>query len=245
MSARELSVITHVNKPSIGVLEEAATAGDWTMSVVGPFRGDRLPDLDAVEALVVLGGPQSAYDVENHPYLVDEIAYLRDAHAREIPVLGLCLGSQLLADALGGGSRLGDSGLECGFIDVTAVDDKSPLHGRFFSFHSDSADPPADAEVLARSDRYLQAWRLGTSTAIQFHPELDGPGIEALLALEGPKLRQYGVDVDAIRDAIPAGGPQPGRRLLDVWLDDVPARNPVHRSDSASAQPHSHPRRIP
>ncbi len=228
MSTRTLTVITHVNNPSIGVLEESAVAGGWTMSVVGPFRGDPLPDADVVEALVVLGGPQSAYDGESHPYLADEVAYLRDVHAREIPLLGLCLGSQLLADALGGRSRPGDSGLECGFIDVIATNPKSLLNGTFFSFHSDSADPPPDAEILARSDRYLQAWRLGTSTAIQFHPELDGAGIDALLALEGPKLRQFGVDVDAIRESIPTGGPQPGRHLLDTWLDDVPVRDPAH-----------------
>ncbi|SDU73287.1 type 1 glutamine amidotransferase [Gordonia westfalica] len=228
MTDRTLTVITHVDDPSIGVLEAAAADNSWSMTMVAPFRGDPLPGVADLDALVVLGGPQSAYEVQDHPYLSDEIAYLREAHAHEVPVLALCLGSQLLADALGGRSRPGDNGLECGFIDVTATDPESLLNGTFFSFHSDSADPPPDAEVLARSDRYLQAWRTGRSTAVQFHPELDGPGIEALLALEGAKLRQFGVDVDAIRESIPTSGPQPGRRLLDTWLDDVPVRDPAH-----------------
>lgn len=223
MNTRNLTVITHVADPSIGVLTEAAAQTGWRISICGPFRGDPLPPVDQLDALVVLGGPQSAYDVEAHPYLAEEVDYLREVHVHEIPVLALCLGSQLLADALGGRSRRGETGLECGFIDVTADNPESLLNGRFFFFHSDSADPPPDATILARSARYLQAWRSGTSTAIQFHPELDGAGIEALLALEGPKLRQFGVDVDAIRDSIPTDGAQPGRRLLEAWLDDVPA----------------------
>lgn len=100
MTDRTLTVITHVDDPSIGVLEAAAADNSWSMTMVAPFRGgDPLPGVADLDALVVLGGPQSAYEVQDHPYLSDEIAYLREAHAHEVPVLALCLGSQLLADA--------------------------------------------------------------------------------------------------------------------------------------------------
>ncbi|MGV9672062.1 type 1 glutamine amidotransferase [Gordonia sp. NPDC003504] len=219
-AARSLSVIAHVDDPSIGVLSDSAAAAGWTIDIVRPFRGEVPPAVDELTALVVLGGPQSAYDTRAHPFLAGEIDYLAKVHEHGVPLLALCLGSHLLADALGGRSEPGASGLECGFIDVTATTGTLPVAGRYFSFHSDTAVAPGGAALLATSGRYVQAWRLDRSVAIQFHPELDAEGVDALLALEGPKLADFGIDAEAIRGSVGAEltPPLPGRRLLDAWF---------------------------
>ncbi|MGW0037589.1 type 1 glutamine amidotransferase [Gordonia sp. NPDC003376] len=219
---RRLPVIVHIAEPSFTVLDTVARRAGWTPEIVCPATGDALPDLDDVQALVVLGGPQSAYDKQANPYLADEIAFLRAAHGRSIPILGLCLGSHLLAEALGGTTAPGEGGLECGLIDVAGDTDWA---GTYFSFHTDTAEPPDGAQVLATTHRYRQAWRLGTSTAIQFHPELDAAGIDGLLAIETDKLSRFGIDVAALRELVAHTmiAPTPGERLLTRWLDTLPA----------------------
>lgn len=233
--SRTLTVIAHVDDPSMGILESSAQSADWRIHVVRPFRGETLPEPGNLEALTVLGGPQSAYDTASNPYLKTEINYLADAHRRAVPILAICLGSQLLAEALGGRAVPGESGLECGFIDVTSSVAELPLQGRYFSFHSDTALPPAHAELLAESSCYLQSWRIGGSLAVQFHPELDTAGIEALLAIEGDKLAQFSVDVGAIRNEIATAltSPSPGELLLDAWFAALPGVGTERLLDSS------------
>lgn len=233
--SRTLTVIAHVDDPSMGILESSARAAGWRIDVVRPFRGEALPAPGNLQALTVLGGPQSAYDTAGNPYLKTEIDYLADTHGRGVPTLAICLGSQLLAEALGGRAVPGESGLECGFIDVTSPATELPLQGRYFSFHSDIAVPPAHAELLAESSRYLQSWRIGGSLAVQFHPELDTAGIEALLAIEGDKLARFSVDVGAIRDEIATAltSPSPGELLLDAWFATLPGAGTERLPDSS------------
>ncbi|MFM9262207.1 type 1 glutamine amidotransferase [Rhodococcus sp. 5A-K4] len=233
--SRILTVISHIDDPSIGILERSARSAGWTIAIVRPFRGEVLPSPEDLDALTVLGGPQSAYDTANHPYLNTEIDFIARTHRRGVPILAICLGSQLLSEALGGQAAPGTSGLECGFIHVTAATTELPLQGRFFSFHSDTAIPPAHAERLARSDRYLQSWRVGSSLAIQFHPELGAVGIGELLAIESEKLARFGVDVGAIRAELAeeSTSPSPGDCLLDAWFAALPDSIPAHSLNSS------------
>ncbi|MEH1017716.1 type 1 glutamine amidotransferase [Micromonospora sp. CPCC 206060] len=218
-----------------------ATSTGLRTEIVRPVAGEALPRPDSSAAVVVLGGPQSAYDDIEHPYLADEVAFLAAAHDAGVPVLGICLGFQLLTRALGGEVYPGPSGLECGFIDVKAVDAAgAELAGRHFSFHSDTANVPAGATLLARSDRYVQAWRHGHALAVQFHPELDQRGINLLLDEEEDKLARFGVDVAALREEIDdmAAATSPGERLLTSWINSLStSRKP------AMPDPTTYPRR--
>ncbi|MDJ0349582.1 type 1 glutamine amidotransferase [Cryobacterium sp. PH29-G1] len=197
-----------------------------TSRTVSPFAGEALPEVTSVAAVICLGGPQSAYDTEKYPFLLREENFLRDAVQAQVPVLGICLGSQILARALGGEAIPGPSGLEYGLIDVLPapgqhVTDLTGLEGRFFSFHSDTFRPPVDAELLAVSDRYPQAWRLGSALAVQFHPEISPVGIHHLLAIEGPKLRASGVDTAELLAATVDDGGRAWRgaqRVVGGWL---------------------------
>lgn len=220
-----IAVITHVDRATVGLIDEVARDRGHDCRVVRPYRGEQLPGLDEVGAVVAMGGPQAAY--EDHSYLADEERFLAEAVHAEVPVLAICLGSQVLARALGGSAYLGDSGLEAGIIKVKPADTAScGITGEFFSFHSDSMTPPADAEVLATSDRYVQAWSFGSALAVQFHPEMTMAGVRDLLGVEGPKLDRYGVDVAAMQaeaERYFAAGAADSRSLLDGWFNELPS----------------------
>lgn len=192
---KPIAIISHAAETGPGLLAEVAARSGLPTTILEPHRGDALPPLEEVSAVVALGGPQSAYRVDEHPYLLTEEDYLRGAVEQATPVLAICLGSQVLARALGGSAVPGATGLEAGVIDVEALPGGHELSGRYLSFHSDAGIPPTDAEILATSDRYTQAWRLGSALAIQFHPEMTRAGMDTLLRLETEKLEKYGIDV--------------------------------------------------
>lgn len=144
--------------------------------------GESLPDLDDIDGVISCGGPQSvAHDRPD--WLDDEAAYLRSAHEAELPVIGLCLGSQILAHAFGGEvSRMSD-GLEFGWHEIALSDPGKedivhtgiPWRSIMFHHHEDEVTKvPGGARVLARSPRCgVEAWAMGVRTyAFQHHPEI-------------------------------------------------------------------------
>jgi GMP synthase (glutamine-hydrolysing) len=149
------------------------------------YRGEPLPDLRACDGLMPLGGTISAEDDHNHPYLKDVVALLQDACATGTPTLGVCLGGQLLARALG--ARIWRKPRpEIGFfpIQLTAAGQRDALFRGFgddlmaFQWHEDAFDVPAGAELLADSQRdSAQAFRYGSCYGLQFHPEVTSESI--------------------------------------------------------------------
>lgn len=227
MRTAPVVVITHLTKADTTWIDEMLRSRELPQRLVRPFLGERLPDPTGCAAVICLSGPQSAYLLDQNPYLHDEQAFLRLAADAAVPVLALCLGSQLLAAALGGRALPGEHGLEHGFIDVRTVpgvDHPLPpmIDGTWFSFHSDTLLPPEGATVLAVSDRYPQAWALGSATGVQFHPELSVPGVRALVGKERTKLARFGVDHHALireAEAHEARSRQQCERLIGGWLD--------------------------
>jgi GMP synthase-like glutamine amidotransferase len=141
---------------------------------------DPLPELDTATALVVMGGPMSVCDGE--PRLGAEVALLHEALTRGLPVLGVCLGAQLLASACGARVYRGDRGQEVGLgsvrLTVPARDD--PLFEGcgenldVLHWHGDTFDLPRGACHLASSDIYPnQGFRMGCAYGLQFHLEVD------------------------------------------------------------------------
>ncbi|WP_168587918.1 type 1 glutamine amidotransferase [Saccharopolyspora sp. ASAGF58] len=214
-------MITHVDRAAAGLIHDVARDRGFSYRVVRPYRGEQLPGLGEVEAVVAMGGPQAAYD--DHPYLRAEERYLASVVEAGVPLLAICLGAQVLSRALGGTAQPGSDGLEAGIIQVKQADSAPfEIAGEFFSFHSDSMTPPAGAEVLAGSDRYLQAWSAGSALAVQFHPEMTMAGVQDLLDDEGPKLERYHVDVPRIRadaERYFNAGAEDSRTLLGHWFD--------------------------
>lgn len=153
---------------------------------IGDDRYVNIPPLVELDGLVVMGGPQSAYSDQGFPTRARELELIREAHQSGRPVLGVCLGAQLIAVALGGEGRRGTAGFECGWAPVTRTIAPDPLFDGLgtetFSvlhWHGDTFTLPPDAVLLASNDRYEhQAFRVGASTwGIQFHIEVDDAAV--------------------------------------------------------------------
>jgi GMP synthase (glutamine-hydrolysing) len=141
-----------------------------------------LPDLTHYAAVISLGGPQHVYQKDDYPYLSYEERIIREAVERGIPFLGICLGGQLLASALGGEVKQ-HTMAEVGFYEVqlTASGRQDPLfeglpgHEQVFHWHHDAFELPPGAELLASNENTTnQAFRFGERAyGLQYHIELD------------------------------------------------------------------------
>lgn len=163
--------------------------GSLAVHTVKPLAGQALPDHDEVAGAVVMGGPMNVDEVERHPPLALEREWLAEALRRELPLLGICLGAQLLARALGAEVRPGE-GPELGFAPVEILDPDDPVLGALapsttvLHWHGDIFDLPEGARPLARSTQTEhQAFRHGNAWGVLFHPEADLALVEAWLAV--------------------------------------------------------------
>ncbi len=150
-------------------------------SVHHPYRGSRLPEAEQISALIVLGGAMGANDDRKHPFLADLKQLIRRVVASAVPYLGICLGGQLLAAALGA-NVAAERWEEIGSFTVSLTDEGqrdrlfkgiSPEF-RTFQWHHDSFDIPRDGILLASSAACPhQAFRVGQCAwGVQFHPEV-------------------------------------------------------------------------
>ncbi len=163
--------------------------GGLQVHTVKPLAGQRLPAHDEVAGAVVMGGPMNADEVERFPALALEREWLAEAARRGMPVLGVCLGAQLLARALGAEVRMGERP-EIGFGPVEVGDPDDPVLGglapstEVLHWHGDVFDLPAGAQSLASSEwTEHQAFRAGNAWGVLFHPEADFALVEAWLAV--------------------------------------------------------------
>jgi GMP synthase (glutamine-hydrolysing) len=163
--------------------------GALHVETVKPLAGHALPGHDEVAGALVMGGPMNVDEVERFPALAAEREWLAAAVERGMPVLGICLGAQLLARALGAEVRAGEAP-EIGFAPVEVSDPDDPLLGGLaprtdvLHWHGDVFGLPAGAQHLASSERTeCQAFRAGNAWGVLFHPEADLALIEAWLAV--------------------------------------------------------------
>ncbi|GHO91225.1 GMP synthase [Reticulibacter mediterranei] len=148
---------------------------------------ERLPAPDHYSAIIAFGGAQHLYEAENYPYFGPEKALLRASIEREQPVLGICLGAQLVASALGGIVKRHHTS-ELGFYDIPLNEEgkKDPLYQglpgyqKVIHWHEDTFDLPAEAILLASNEITTnQAFRYGKRTyGLQYHIELDTPMLD-------------------------------------------------------------------
>jgi GMP synthase (glutamine-hydrolysing) len=155
------------------------SCGGLAVRHVCPLDGDALPPHDEVAGALVMGGPMNVDETDRHPGLAATRDWLAEAVRREMPVLGICLGAQLLARALGAAVVSGGR-KEIGFAPVTVDDPTDPVLGglapstKVLHWHGDVFELPAGAIHLAASETTAhQAFRRGNAWGVLFHPEAD------------------------------------------------------------------------
>ena len=182
-------VLQHAAAEHAGSIGEALRRAGCVLRRCNVSTGDDLPDINP-DALVVMGGPQAAYDDAGFATRRREIDLIAHCVSAGIPVLGVCLGAQLLAAACGGRALRGN-GAEIGWGDVTLSDVPDRLFDGVgptlpvLHWHADTFDPPAGSVVLATSPRYVQAFRVGDRAwGLQFHLEVDEAIVAAFVAAD-------------------------------------------------------------
>lgn len=231
---RDALVIRHVAFEDLGILEpllvgrgHRVTYLQAGVDVLDPAA------LVAAALLVVLGGPIGVGDQGRYPFLAGELAAIRARLDEGGPTLGICLGAQLIAAALG--AAVEPTGrVEIGYAPLTwtragrdsvlaGIGDTPVLH-----WHGDQFAIPAGAERLAGTPGFPnQAFTRGAEVlALQFHPEADHTRIEQWLIGHAHELASNGIDPQVLRDDARRYGPElasRARAVFGAWLDGLPA----------------------
>ena len=232
MSGRSCLVLRHLAFEGLGALAEilAQKGFETRMCEVGvePLPAEEIAGCDL---LVVLGGPIGVYETEAYPFLVDEIAAIGGRLRQKKATLGICLGAQLMAAALGARVAPGPR-KEIGYapVSLTEAGRASPLavlEGvSVLHWHGDNLDLPPGAENLAFTGVCPhQAFALDSyGLALQFHVEAEPAALEAWLIGHAVELAKAGIDPRELRTQATRFGAATaaaGSKLFDDWLEGV------------------------
>lgn len=191
MNTKTVCVLQHVQGETPGLIADALAQHAVEVKWVRPFRGERIPArLDRESGLVVMGGPMGVYEQHQHPFLRQEIALIEQTLGEAKPILGVCLGSQLLAATLGARVAPGPQ-KEIGWHPITlrpsAAEDRlwrgMPASFMGFHWHGDVFDLPRGTVRLAESELTAhQAFRYGQSAyGFLFHAEVKPPMVQGMV----------------------------------------------------------------
>ncbi|HVZ83119.1 MAG TPA: glutamine amidotransferase [Terracidiphilus sp.] len=232
--SRTALAIRHLAFEDLGhfapVLAEAGYAVDYLDIGLDPLDAQRTA---AADLLIVLGGPIGVYEDDKYPFLTAEIALLTERLAARRPTLGICLGAQLMARALGArvypgpAKEIGFAPLaltEAGRASCLAVFENQPV----LHWHGDTFDLPAGATLLASTAVCMQqAFALGRNAiGFQFHPEAGAPGFERWLIGHTCELAAAGKSIPELRASYAHLAPhlaEPAQRCLRLWLGQLEA----------------------
>jgi GMP synthase (glutamine-hydrolysing) len=205
-----LAVLHHLDRTFLGGAAEPLFAAGLEVDERDLKRGDALPEPGEADAILSLGGDQSVLDIDDYPYLVAEAELLREEAERGTPILGVCLGGQLLSHALGGQvERLPRRMLTWAPVEKLPAAAGDPVFGGLpdpvcaLHWNEDGFSiPPGAIEVLSRATAAAgTAFRWADNAwGIQFHPEADADALDGWYA-DPAWLEQAGVEEAAAREA--------------------------------------------
>jgi GMP synthase-like glutamine amidotransferase len=203
--------LQHVPFEGLGSMEGWLRSRGHRISCSRLYSGETCPNIDAIDRLIVMGGPMGIHDEQQYPWLVAEKHFLREAAASQKPILGICLGAQLLADALGAGVTP-NAWREIGWFPVQTSDalNNTVLSGVLpkildvFHWHGDRFDLPEGALPVASSEACSQQGFVYENRifAFQFHLETTPASARALVEncrdeLDGSRFVQSEAEIMA------------------------------------------------
>lgn len=218
--------IRHVSFEDLGTLEPVLRDHGYQIG----YREAGLDDLSNidpdVDLLVVLGGPIGAYEEEAYPFLLQELSLIQRRLARDQPTLGICLGAQIMARALGAKVYPGPI-KEIGWYELVLADAAKRsilkhLDGqKLLHWHGDTFDTPEGAVLLASTDAYLnQAFSWGRrGLAVQFHAEVEPGMLERWYIGHACELAAAHIQVKSLREDTRAFAPALQVRAVTLWQE--------------------------
>lgn len=242
-----MRVLSVTHGPSVpgGVFEEVVEASGHAFERWVVPSGGAPDPAGSYDAVMIFGGSMHPDEDEEFGWLEREEQFLRDVLADEVPVVGVCLGAQMLARAAGAWVAPA-AAAEIGWVEVTLTPEgeADPVLGSFppraeaFQWHHYTFGIPEGATELARSDVCTQAFRLGNAWGLQFHAEVTLPMVRAWVAEEADELPVSPEDFLAATDDRIAGWNEHGRRLCIAFLETALRRSAPQRStDPARGSP--------
>jgi GMP synthase-like glutamine amidotransferase len=224
-AGRPWAVLQHVAHQGPGSIALALGAAGIDVVTIRLDLGEPLPELEELGGLVAMGGPMKVLDDHAHPWLASERELMRRGAELDLPVLGVGLGAQQLAAALGADVTTGpDEEVGPGRVELTAAGRLDPVFGPEYSglsgttvscfhWHQDTFTLPDGAVHLAATRRYPhQAFRVGSRIyGLQFHVEVDAELAEAWRPLLPDEVTLSAAEVTRIEDT--------GRRLLQRFVN--------------------------
>jgi GMP synthase (glutamine-hydrolysing) len=238
----QVAVLSHLPFEDLGSLgPELLRRGFMIHTIEAAAAKFPVPEIQDSDLLVVLGGPIGVYDADDYPFLTAEIDGLRRRLEAGKPTLGICLGAQLMAAALGARVYPGERGSEIGWFPLLPVagsagsagpagcDWFSPLLAdnlKLFHWHGDTFDLPQGALPLARTALYEnQAFAIGDfALGLQFHPEVTDLGLERWYVGHSCELRQKDISVKDLRADARKCAPaleKAAGKFWGLWLDYI------------------------
>jgi GMP synthase (glutamine-hydrolysing) len=233
MPKKKALIIRHVPVEGVAGFRPAIEAAGYDVDridVVDPEFSSI--DLREPDLLIMMGGPMGVYEQDQHPWIACQLRRLALRLEADRPTLGVCLGAQMIAAALGA-TVYGGPVKEVGFHPVTVHDEglKGPLRHivgvPMLHWHGDTFTLPANVELLASSHVYEhQAFRRGTNLlALQFHGEMGlDPRFDAWLEKWPEAAEEAGTDTASLReqhDALGPGAVAAGQAMIADWLGQL------------------------
>jgi len=183
---------------------------------------DHVPDPRDYDLIVSLGSEFPAFD-DSVPFIGRETQLIQQAVSADVPFLGLCFGGQLMARVLGGRSFRANRS-EIGWLPVRTNDPELVGEGPWFQWHFDSFTLPPGARLIAETDIGPQAYLIGRSLGLQFHPEVTPEIMASWVGAYRHELDTEGVDPDALLEETrrrAATARANAERLLNAYLENV------------------------